>query len=57
MASRLKHKQRSHKTYSKTVNAGIFGDFEKKARMKKVKAESKSFLQSIKEAFHRSQSK
>lgn len=57
MASRLKHKQRSHKTYSKNVNGAVFGDFEKKARVKKVKAESKSFLQSIKEMVHRLQSK
>lgn len=50
MSSRLKHKQRSHKTYGKNVD---FRPFVNKANAKKIRTENKSFFQSIKSALFR----
>ena len=49
MASRNKHRERSHRSYRKTVDAGAFAMFERKARARKVKKENKSFFQQMKE--------
>lgn len=51
MASRNKHRERSHRSYRKNVNAGTFGMFERKAAQKKVKVENRSifakFMQNV----------
>ena len=57
MASRDKHRERSHRSYRKTVDAGAFAMFERKARARKVKAENKTFLQQLKEMLFKRQSK
>lgn len=57
MSGALKHKQRSHKTYSKNVNAAVFGNFERKAKVKKIKTENKSFFGKIKEKLFKKQSR
>jgi hypothetical protein len=54
MANKIKHIQRSHKTYSK--NKGIFGNFMRKAFViKNNKASKKSVLERIKSLFKRHQ--
>lgn len=57
MSGALKHKQRSHKTYSKNVNAAVFGNFERKAKVRKIKTENKSFFGKIKEKLFKKQSR
>lgn len=57
MASRNKHRERSHRSYRKTVDAGTFAMFERNARVRKVKAENKTFLQQLKEMLFKRQSK
>lgn len=47
MASRDKHRERSHRSYRKNVDAFVM--FERKARQRKVKTENKSFFQKMKE--------
>ena len=49
MASRNKHRERSHRSYRKTADAGAFAMFERKARARKIKVENKSFFQQMKE--------
>lgn len=65
MASRNKHRERSHKTYSKSVNAGTFADFERKAKVQKIRTENRklikksggSLMQTVKEKLFKHQSK
>ena len=49
MSGALKHRQRSHKTYRKNVNSGVFNDFERKAKTLKIKKQNKTLFQSVKE--------
>lgn len=57
MASRNKHRERSHRAYRKNVNAEAFGMFERKAKVRKVKTENKSFFQKVKEKLFKSQNR
>lgn len=49
MASRNKHRERSHKTYNKNVMAGNFAAFERKARAQKIRTENRSLFQTLKD--------
>lgn len=51
MATKNKHKQRSHRSWQKNVD---FSDFERKAKVKKVKKEQKSLFAKL---FHRTTNK
>ena len=57
MASRNKHRERSHRSYRKAVDAGAFAMFERKARVRRIKVENKTFFQNIKEKLFKRQSK
>lgn len=57
MASRNKHRERSHRSYRKTVDAGAFGMFERNARARKVKANNKTLFQRIREMLFKGQSR
>lgn len=54
MAGALKHKQRSHRSYH---TSKPFGDFQRKAQIKTDYKTNKSFIEKVREFFHRSQSK
>lgn len=47
MASRDKHRERSHRAYRKNVDAFVM--FERKAKQRKAKKENKSLFQKLKE--------
>ena len=51
MARAIKQMKRSHRSYS---NYRPFGDFERKAQVKKTRADNKSFLAKL---FHRTTNK
>ena len=51
MATKNKHRERSHRSYNKNVD---FSDFERKAKVKSVKKEQKSFFAKL---FHRTTNK
>ena len=51
MATRNKHRERSHRSYNKNVD---FSDFERKAKVKQAKKEQKSFFDKM---FHRTTNK
>ena len=51
MAGAIKHMERSHRSYHKNVD---FSDFERKAKVKEVKKEQKSFFDKL---FHRTTNK
>lgn len=53
MATKNKHRERSHRSYQKNVD---FSDFERKAKVKsiKIKKEQKSFFAKL---FHRTTNK
>jgi len=55
MASRNKHRERSHRSYRKAVDAGVYGMFERKAAVRKVKVENKTIFQKIKEKLFKGQ--
>lgn len=57
MASRNKHRERSHRQYRKVVDAGAFGVFERNARARKVKANNKTLFQRIREMLLKGQSR
>jgi len=65
MASRNKHRERSHKTYNKNVMAGNFADFERKAKVQKIRTENRkhikksggSLVQLVKDKLFKHQSK
>ena len=44
MASRNKHRERSHRSYRKVVDTVAFGMFERNARARKVKANNKTLF-------------
>ena len=54
MSGAIKHMERSHRSH-KTLKP--FGDFERKAYVKKAKVENKSFLEKLTGAFHRTTNK
>lgn len=51
MATKNKHRERSHRSYHKNVD---FSDFERKAKVKSIKKEQKSFFDKL---FHRTTNK
>lgn len=51
MATKNKHRERSHGIYRKNVD---FSDFERKAKVKSIKKEQKSFFAKL---FHRTTNK
>ena len=51
MATNNKHRERSHRSYKKNAD---FSDFERKAKVKSVKKEQKSFFDKL---FHRTTNK
>lgn len=55
MAGRVKHMERSHYSYGKSNH--IFGSFERKASLKVSKVERKTFVEKLKDLFHRTTNK